>query len=145
VSDPALSGPALTVDVVVLAGDPPRSVLLIERGNDPFAGAWALPGGFVDGDEGVVVAAARELREETALEAATLQLLGVYDTPGRDPRGPSVSVVQLMRTAQELAATGGDDAADARWWPLAQLPALAFDHAVVIEDAVSFAALGRRS
>jgi 8-oxo-dGTP diphosphatase len=140
-----MSGPKLTVDVVVLAGEPPQSVLLIERGHDPFAGAWALPGGFVDGDEGVVTAAARELREETALAAGTLQLLGVYDTPGRDPRGPTVSVVQLMHTPAELEARGGDDAADARWWPLAELPTLAFDHAVVIEDAVSFAALGRQS
>jgi len=140
-----VTGPALTADVVVLAGDPPRSVLLIERGNDPFAGAWALPGGFVEGDEGVLAAAARELREETAVEADALEMLGVYDTPGRDPRGPTVSVVQLMRTAEELPASGGDDAADARWWPLAQLPALAFDHAVVIADAVSFAVPARRS
>jgi 8-oxo-dGTP diphosphatase len=140
-----VSDPKLTVDIVVLAGVPPRSVLLIERGNDPFAGSWALPGGFVDGDEGVVAAAARELREETALAAGALQLLGVYDTPGRDPRGPTVSVVHLMRTAEELDATGGDDAADARWWALSELPELAFDHAVVIEDAVSFAALGQRS
>ena len=140
-----MNAPALTVDVAVLAGDPPRSILLIECGNDPFAGAWALPGGFVEGDEGVVAAAARELREETAIAAGTLQLLGVYDTPGRDPRGPSVSVVHLMRAGEELPAKGGDDAADARWWPLDQLPELAFDHAIVIDDAVSFAALGRRS
>jgi 8-oxo-dGTP diphosphatase len=139
-----VSGPALTVDVVALAGDPPRSVLLVQRRNDPFAGSWALPGGFVDAGERVVAAAARELAEETAIEADTLELLGVYDTPGRDPRGPTVSVVYLLRTAGELDARGGDDARSARWFALDALPALAFDHATVLADAVSFAAPARR-
>jgi 8-oxo-dGTP diphosphatase len=135
-----VSGPALTVDVVVFAQDPPSSVLLIERGGEPFAGSWALPGGFVEGDERVASAAARELREETGVEAGSMQLLGVYDTPGRDPRGPTVSVVFVMRADEELEAGGADDAADARWFPLDALPELAFDHEVVIEDAVSFPA-----
>jgi 8-oxo-dGTP diphosphatase len=139
-----VSGPALTVDVVALAGDPPRSVLLIQRRNVPFAGSWALPGGFVEAGERVVEAASRELAEETAVEAGTLELLGVYDTPGRDPRGPTVSVVYVLRTGGELDARGGDDARAARWFSLAELPALAFDHATVIADAVSFAAPARR-
>ncbi len=140
-----MSGPALTVDVAALAGEPAASILLIQRRNEPFAGAWALPGGFVEAGERVIEAAARELREETALSAGELELLGVYDTPGRDPRGPTVSVVYVLRSAQELEATGGDDAGDARWFALAALPALAFDHALVIADAVSFAARARRS
>jgi 8-oxo-dGTP diphosphatase len=140
-----VSGPALTVDVAALAGEPAASILLIQRRNEPFAGAWALPGGFVEAGERVIEAAARELREETALSAGELELLGVYDTPGRDPRGPTVSVVYVLRSAQELEATGGDDAGDARWFALAALPALAFDHALVIADAVSFAARARRS
>jgi 8-oxo-dGTP diphosphatase len=139
-----VSGPALTVDVVALAGDPPRSVLLIQRRNEPFAGSWALPGGFVDAGERVVAAASRELAEETAVEADTLELLGVYDTPGRDPRGPTVSVVYLLRTGDELDARGGDDARAARWFSLEALPALAFDHATVIADAISLAAPARR-
>ena len=139
-----MSGPALTVDVVALAGDPPRSVLLVQRRNDPFAGSWALPGGFVDAGERVVAAAARELAEETAIEADALELLGVYDTPGRDPRGPTVSVVYLLRTAGERDARGGDDARAARWFALDALPALAFDHATVLADAISFAAPARR-
>jgi 8-oxo-dGTP diphosphatase len=139
-----VSGPALTVDVVALAGDPPRSVLLIQRRNEPFAGSWALPGGFVDAGERVVAAASRELAEETAVEADTLELLGVYDTPGRDPRGPTVSVVYLLRTGGELDARGGDDARAARWFSLEALPALAFDHATVIADAISLAAPARR-
>jgi 8-oxo-dGTP diphosphatase len=140
-----VSGPALTVDVVALAGAPPRSVLLIQRANDPFAGSWALPGGFVEAGERVRAAAARELHEETAIEAGALELLGVYDTPGRDPRGPTVSVVYVLRTDDEPAARGGDDAREARWFALDALPALAFDHPIVIADALSLAARGPQS
>ena len=140
-----MSGPALTVDVVAFAGEPPRSVLLVQRGGEPFKGTWALPGGFVEGDERVAAAAARELREETGVDAGELRLLGVYDTPGRDPRGPTVSVVFLMAVPEELPAEGADDAADARWCELRALPALAFDHALVIEDAVSLAGASRRT
>jgi 8-oxo-dGTP diphosphatase len=139
-----VSGPALTVDVVALAGDPPGGVLLIQRANDPFAGSWALPGGFVDAGERVLAAASRELFEETGIETDALELLGVYDTPGRDPRGPTVSVVYMLRTGEELAVRGGDDARAARWFALDALPALAFDHATVIADAISFAAPGPR-
>ena len=139
-----MSSPPLAADVVALAGDPPRSVLLVQRGFEPFKGSWALPGGFVETGERVAQAAARELAEETGVVATELTLLGVYDSPDRDPRGPTVSVVQLMRVDRELAAAGGDDAADARWFALDGLPALAFDHAQVIADALSFAALGRR-
>jgi 8-oxo-dGTP diphosphatase len=140
-----VSGPALTVDVVLLAGDPPRSVLLIERGSDPYQGSWALPGGFVEAQERVASAAARELLEETGVIATGLRLLGVYDTPGRDPRGPTVSVVFLMRAGEELEAVGADDAADARWFELAELPELAFDHGEAIADAVSLAASAPRN
>jgi 8-oxo-dGTP diphosphatase len=141
-----VSGPALTVDVVALAGDPPRSVLLIQRRNDPFAGSWALPGGFVDAGERVVAAAARELAEETGVRAepSGLELLGVYDAPGRDPRGPTVSIAYVLLTDAEPPARGADDARDARWHPLEQLPPLAFDHVAVVADAVSFAARARR-
>lgn len=140
-----MSGPPLAADVVALAGEPPRSILLIERGFPPFKGSWALPGGFVQAGETMAAAAARELAEETGIEAGELTLLGIYDDPGRDPRGPTVSIVQLMRTDHELAAHGADDAADARWFALHELPPLAFDHAQVIADALSFAARERRS
>ncbi len=137
-----MSGRALTVDVAVLAGSPARSVLLIRRANEPYAGAWALPGGFVEDGERARDAAARELAEETAVAAGELELFGVYDAPGRDPRGLTMSIAYLMRAPAELEARGGDDAREADWWPIAALPELAFDHAELIADAVSRAARG---
>jgi 8-oxo-dGTP diphosphatase len=138
-------GTALTTDVVLLAGGSANSVLLIERGNDPFKGSWALPGGFVEVGERVHEAAIRELAEETgvALEVE-LALLGVYDTPGRDPRGPTVSVAYVHRCATELPASGGDDAARALWFALDALPPLAFDHALIVADATRWAGRGDR-
>lgn len=128
----------LTVDVVVLVCDceTPR-VLLIQRANPPFAGSWALPGGFVDEGEHVAEAARRELAEETGLRLEAPELLGVYDTPWRDPRGWTVSVVYLAKVERELEIAGGDDASDARWLAVDALPPLAFDHALILSDALS--------
>jgi 8-oxo-dGTP diphosphatase len=128
--------PMLTVDTVVLTCEPTRSVLLVQRANPPFAGAWALPGGFVDEGETVAEAAPRELEEETGLRVGQLELLGVYDTAGRDPRGWSVSVVYLARIPVRAEVMGGDDAREARWFTVAELPELAFDHAVIVTDAL---------
>lgn len=129
----------LTVDVAVLAhGDGRRRILLVQRGNAPFAGAWALPGGFVEEGERVSEAAPRELLEETGLRVAAMRLLGVYDTPGRDPRGWTVSVVYVATVEGERAVAGADDASDARWFDLEQLPPLAFDHCEIVADARAF-------
>ena len=125
--------PALTVDVAaVTRGRTPR-VLLIRRKHDPFAGAWALPGGFVDENEPLEQAARRELREETGVEVADLAQLVTVGNPGRDPRGWTVSVVYLARLDRNaVTATAADDAAEADWFPLGKLPELAFDHAAVL-------------
>jgi 8-oxo-dGTP diphosphatase len=132
--------PMLTVDVVALAGtEASWRVLLVQRGNPPFRGSWALPGGFVEEGEQVVEAAPRELAEETGLRLGEMQLLGVYDTPGRDPRGWTVSVVYLARLPSETAVAGADDAADARWFAADELPELAFDHALILADALAAA------
>jgi 8-oxo-dGTP diphosphatase len=125
----------LTVDVVALRGAGAPEVLLIERRNPPFAGSWALPGGFVEQGEQVAQAAPRELEEETGLKVADLELLGVYDTPGRDPRGWTVSVVYLTRVEGMPTVAGADDASDARWFALDALPRLAFDHPLILADA----------
>jgi len=130
--------PALTVDVVLLTGDDlEMKVLLIQRGQEPFKGRWALPGGFVDEMERLEDAAARELEEETGLRPHVgLMQLAAYGDPGRDPRGWTVSVAfvgQLDETQEPIA---GDDAAQADWFLVWDLPRLAFDHEVIIEDAI---------
>jgi 8-oxo-dGTP diphosphatase len=134
--------PMLTVDVVALtAGAHPR-VLLVERGHPPFVGSWALPGGFVEAGERISEAAPRELAEETGLQVDGLELFGVYDTPGRDPRGSTVSIVYRVRLASERSVSGADDASDARWFALDELPELAFDHATIVADATGRAGAG---
>ena len=128
----AFPRPALTVDIVIVkvthAG---AEILLIQRGHPPFAGAWALPGGFVDENESLDTAARRELQEETGLEQTRLQQLGAFGDPGRDPRGWTVSVAFWAQVAGDILPRAGDDAAAARWWPLNDLPELAFDHAAI--------------
>jgi 8-oxo-dGTP diphosphatase len=126
----------LTVDVVVVTEAAAPSLLLVQRRYPPFAGEWALPGGFVEEREQVVDAAPRELAEETGLSVGSLRLLGVYDTPGRDPRGWTVSVVYVASRAEQAIVSGADDARDARWFHADDLPKLAFDHALIVDDAL---------
>ena len=128
----------MTVDTVLATvgerGD--LRVLLIERGNDPFAGHWALPGGFVDQHEDLLVAARREMLEETNLELGPLVQLGAYGTPHRDPRGHTVGVAYLAICGPgELEPKAGDDAADCRWFSARRPPELAFDHGHILRDA----------
>jgi 8-oxo-dGTP diphosphatase len=116
-------------------------VLLIRRGAHPSLGQWALPGGFVGATEGLDEAAARELREETGVTAdAYLEQLRTYGAPGRDPRMRIVSVAYLALVADPPGTRAGTDAAEARFWPLAELEAgplpLAFDHRAILDDAV---------
>ena len=128
--------PALTVDVVLIKeGRDGPELLLIQRNHPPFAGHWALPGGFVDENEPLEEAARRELFEETGLEPSELQQLGAFGDPGRDPRGWTVSVVFWARTACDVTPRAGDDASAARWWPFDKLPPLAFDHADIVRQA----------
>lgn len=108
-------------------------VLLIERGNEPFAGMYALPGGFMDHGETSEEAVVREVEEETGLRTEVLDLVGAYTRPGRDPRGHICTLAyRLIVRGGSLRA--GDDAANAAFFPLDSLPALAFDHAGILED-----------
>lgn len=129
--------PAVTTDVVLFSlRDDSLQVLLIERGNAPFKGHWALPGGFVDINEDLEVCAARELAEETGVEGVYLEQLGTFGKPGRDPRERVISIAYLALAAETaLSVQAGDDAAAAAWFPLKALPALAFDHAEIIATA----------
>lgn len=126
--------PALTVDVVLATREPHPRVLLIKRAKDPFAGKWALPGGFVDENERLSDAARRELVEETGVTVTDLEQLCAAGDPGRDPRGWTVSVVFFARV-DVLNAKGADDADAAEWFRLDQLPELAFDHAEILKRA----------
>ena len=128
--------PAVTVDVVLFSGEgPAREVLLIRRGAEPHKGDWALPGGFLDIDEGLEAAARRELLEETGLQAPALRQIGAYGEPARDPRERVISIAYAGELSAPLSPRPDDDAEDARWFRLASLPRLAFDHAQVIADA----------
>jgi 8-oxo-dGTP diphosphatase len=120
-----------TADIILISDG---RVLLIERGWDPFEGAWALPGGHVDAGETSLAAAVRELVEETGITvvAGALRQVGVFDAPGRDPRGRYVTVAYTATLPEPVTPTAGDDARAARWWPLSALPALAFDHAHIL-------------
>lgn len=134
--------PALTADIVaVRVGVEQTEVLLIQRGHDPFAGLWALPGGFVDEWELPEDAARREFREETGAEwPGDLRLVGVFSKKGRDPRGWTVACAYLAlpdSEAVDLELAPADDAADARWFPLNELPTMAFDHHEIIEAALA--------
>ena len=127
--------PTLTTDVAAIApGASGHSVLLVKRANEPFAGRWALPGGFLEPRESLEACARRELLEETGLEVGALEQLGTYDTPGRDPRGWIISVVYIALVAEELPVAGADDAAEARWFDLDEPPQVAFDHDRVLTD-----------
>lgn len=113
------------------------SILLIQRKNDPYKGQWALPGGFVEDDEDLEPAAIRELKEETGLQLQQMTQLYAIGTPGRDPRFRTVSVVFYAVLDGQHAVAGADDAAEARWFDIKDLPALAFDHDRIIQDAIA--------
>lgn len=123
---------SLTADVLAVTLEKQPRVLLIRRGNPPFAGMYALPGGFVDPEECALDAARRELLEETGIEAGELVEFTTLEQPGRDPRGRTVTVVYLT-VMKEVPPTAGDDAEEAGWFPLHALPPLAFDHQLAMD------------
>ncbi len=128
--------PMVTVDAAVFRLSPQGwEILLIQRGREPFRGKWALPGGFLELDEELQAGAARELKEETGLEGIDLEQLCTIGTIGRDPRGRLLTVVYwgISRTNQQPCA--GDDAGQAGWFPVQQLPEMAFDHADIVATA----------
>jgi 8-oxo-dGTP diphosphatase len=129
---------ALTVDCVVFGFDEGElKVLLIERGLEPFKGRWALPGGFVRVEETLDAAARRELAEEAGLSNVFLEQLYTFGTVDRDPRERVVSVAYYaLVKLSEHSAKAATDAANARWFPVSEVPKLAFDHAAILETAI---------
>ncbi|RMG63678.1 MAG: NUDIX hydrolase [Calditrichaeota bacterium] len=131
--------PLVTVDVFLLRLNGPEvEVLLVERKRPPFQGRWALPGGFIEMDEPLIASARRELSEETGLRGLPLLELAVFGDPGRDPRDRTVTIVfaGALPLDQSPAVAGGDDARQARWFGLSQLPALAFDHGQIVRTCL---------
>lgn len=135
---------AVTVDLAVFTiRDGALSLLLVERGSDPYAGHWALPGGFIDPDEDAMTAARRELAEETALGELSVHLeqLKTYSAPHRDPRMRVVSIAHVVLAPNLAEPQAGSDAANARWWTVEDVLdedglGLAFDHAEIVQDAL---------
>src|SRR5262245_61945163 len=126
--------PAITVDVAVVTREDRPRILLIRRKHDPFAGKWALPGGFVDQGETLSAAARRELREETGVIGVDLEQLGTSGAPGRDRRGWTISVAFRARVdPTDLKPLAADDADATDWHPLYAPPPLAFDHDRILE------------
>jgi 8-oxo-dGTP diphosphatase len=129
--------PAVTTDVVLFTIDDRRlKLLLIRRGSEPFKGQWALPGGFLEINEDLQDGALRELREETGVSGIYLEQLRTFGRPGRDPRERVISVAYYaLAPCERLTVRAASDAAEASWFPVADLPALAFDHAEIIQAA----------
>lgn len=131
--------PAVTADCVVIGqtGDGSRKVLLIRRGQEPYKDCWAFPGGFLNMDETLEECARRELKEETGLTATGEMVeLKSFSTVDRDPRGRTITVAYLVEMPL-TEARGADDATEARWFPLDELPPLAFDHDEILKVALA--------
>ena len=139
--------PAVTADCIVITKEVEPKVLLIERGDEPFKGCWAFPGGFMNMDETTEQCAIRELEEETGLKVSALHQIGAYSKVNRDPRGRTVTVAYLAIIDKPMDVKGQDDAAKAQWFALsafldkpsgkAERPELAFDHNEIMRDAIS--------
>ena len=128
--------PSVTTDCVIFAvGDARPEVLLVQRGAEPCKGQWAFPGGFLNMDESAEQGALRELQEETGVEKAGIRQLHTFSDPGRDPRGRVISIAYYAIILKR-AVKGSDDAADARWFGLQEVPALAFDHRLILQRAL---------
>ena len=126
---------ALTVDALVFTVENgQRWLLLIERAKDPFKNKWALPGGFIEMNETLEEACRRELLEETGIAVGKMNQFKAFDKVDRDPRHRTISVVFWIELKEKCLVNGGDDAARAAWFPINQLPGLAFDHQQIIDE-----------
>jgi len=125
--------PSVTADGIVFNG---KEIVLIRRAKEPFRGSYALPGGFLDFNETLEHCVVREVQEETGLKTEIVDLVGVYSSPDRDPRGHFVTAVYQLKTVGG-SIRAGDDAADAEWVPLDKLPKFAFDHGKIVQDFMS--------
>ena len=114
---------------------PNKKILLIKRGNQPFKGKWALPGGFVEYGEKTEEAVKREIFEETGLKTKINQLVGIYSDPNRDPRGHTITIVYKLEILGGKIESSGD-ACDIKFFDIKKLPKLSFDHNLIIQDVL---------
>jgi 8-oxo-dGTP diphosphatase len=130
--------PAVTVDIVIFSVfDEVLKVLLIKRKNSPYENCWAIPGGFVDYNEPLESAALRELKEETSIENIYLEQFYAFGTPGRDPRGRTISIAYFaLLNSNNLKIKAQSDAKDIEWFNVNNLPELAFDHNDILSCAI---------
>ena len=128
--------PSVTTDCVIFGFDGSKlKMLLVQRGLEPYKGCWAFPGGFMKIDESAEEGAARELKEETGLEGAYIRQFHTFTAPQRDPRERVITIAYYALVKMQAVA-GGDDAADARWFALDEVPQLAFDHDQILRKAM---------
>jgi 8-oxo-dGTP diphosphatase len=132
--------PSVTADGIVLKDG---KLALIKRRNDPFKGSYALPGGFANYGESLEDCVVREVLEETGLKTRIVRLVGVFSAPGRDPRGHFVTAVYELRPIGGTLKAG-DDASSAKWVPVGDIPAMAFDHGQIIAEFLAKKRIDRR-
>ena len=131
--------PAVTTDCVVITRETEPKVLLIQRGNEPYKGCWAFPGGFMEIDETLEECAIRELKEETGLVVTHDGIfpIGTFSRIDRDPRGRTISLAFLTLVDAPISVAAQDDAAKAEWFPVNKVPQLAFDHYEILNKALN--------
>lgn len=130
--------PAVTADCIVITKETEPKVLLIQRGNEPYKGCRAFPGGFMEMDETLEECTIRELKEETGLIVKNDDItpIGTFSKVDRDPRGRTISQAFLTLVDEPINVIAQDDAANAKWWSLDELPTLAFDHDDIMKNAI---------
>ena len=130
--------PSVTTDCVIFGYDgKDLKILLVERGIPPFKGMWALPGGYLQMDEDAIDGAKRELFEETGLKDAYVEQFRTFAAVDRDPRGRVITIAHLA-LVKISEVQGGDDAAKAQWFSLSDVPQLAFDHDMILREALKY-------
>jgi 8-oxo-dGTP diphosphatase len=137
-SDAGYKNPSVTADLVILSlMEKELGLMLVKRLHAPFRDCWALPGGFVDYNEDIEAAAYRELKEETSLDSAYLEQLYTFGGVKRDPRKRIITVAYFaLVDYKKVTVKAGSDAKEVKWFKLSELPALAFDHGLIIEKAI---------